>query len=95
MPYIDTKDRPQFSSILNQLPEITKKGELEFCVYYLCLKYMLHKKWSYEELHNASYAAIHAGREFERKNLDKREDEAIAKNGDIFLDDAADWEVSK
>jgi len=70
---------------LKQLPNIECKGDLEYCVYYLCVKFMSTRKVKYSELHEAVYGAIHAGEEYKRRHLDKREDVAKETNGDIEI----------
>ena len=37
----------------------------------------------YSTLHEVVYGCIHAGEEYRRRYLDKREDQAIDKNGDV------------
>lgn len=44
---------------------------------------MKDKEYTYSELHSCTYGGIHASEEFKRQYLDKREDIAIEKNGDI------------
>ena len=84
MPYIPQADRPQFDKVLENLPEIKTKGELEYVVFYLMKRnFMKIKAWRYALLHDCVYAVIHAGDEFRRRYLDKREDKAIEENGDI------------
>jgi len=83
MPYIKSQDRIQFDKILEQLPEIKVKGELEYCIYKLMVKYMSTKERRYSTLHDTVYSAHHCGDEFRRRNLDIRENEAIAENGDV------------
>jgi hypothetical protein len=48
------------------------------------LLYMNDKEKRYTELHSCVYAIDHVASEFRRRYLDKREDEAIIKNGDIY-----------
>ena len=86
MPYIAECERPYYRDILKQIGSINTKGRLEYCIAYLLLKYMQNKEWRYSNLHDATYAAIHAGEEFKRRYLDKREDDAIETHGDIILD---------
>jgi hypothetical protein len=62
-----------------------KKGELEYCLFYTMLKYMLDKERNYSNYHDTTYAAYHCGHEFKRRFLDKREDFAMKKNGDIRI----------
>lgn len=83
MPYIHPNDRPQYNFALDQLPTITTKGDLEYCIFKLIKMYMSTREYKYTELHNAVYAAVHAAHEFERRFLDARENKAISINGDI------------
>lgn len=85
MPYIQKKDRKKFDRILDSMPPIATKGELEYCIYRLMLWFVPYKTYRYTTLHDAVYAAVHAAHEFERRYLDKREDEAIKENGDITI----------
>ena len=84
MPYINNDERAKFSDVLDNLPEIVSKGELEFIIFYCMLKYMYNKDYNYSNLHNAVYGAIHCGDEFRRRFLDDREIFAMSKNGDII-----------
>jgi hypothetical protein len=84
MPYIKKEERSKFDVVLNELPPITIKGELEYCIYKLMQRYMIGKVPSYTNLHDATYASQHCADEFRRRFLDKREDEAIKVNGDII-----------
>ena len=83
MPYISPDEREQYK-YLDKILSIENKGHLEFCIFKLLKKYISDKPFCYSILHDAVYAAIHAGDEFRRRYLDKREDEAIKTNGDIF-----------
>lgn len=83
MPYIKQSERTKFDQHLNQIEKIETKGELEYCIFKLMMKYMQDKEQKYSTLHDCTYAAIHCGDEFRRRFLDKREDEANLKNGDI------------
>ena len=85
MPYIKETDRVKYRDVLRQLPAIETKGDLEYCVYWMLKKYMSTRPMKYTELHEAVYGAIHAGDEFRRQFLDKREDQAKETNGDIEL----------
>jgi hypothetical protein len=84
MPYIDKKDRPKFNKTLNQTPEFSTKGELEYCIFYLMKRYMSTRLKKYNHLHDTAYAAQHCCDEFRRRFLDKREDKARKSNGDII-----------
>lgn len=83
MPYIKKEDRTKFDNILDCLPEIKVKGELEYTIFKLMLKYMMNKEKRYSTLHDCTYAAMHCADEFRRRFLDKREDDAMKTNGDI------------
>lgn len=83
MPFIKREARRPYDFLFNQLSEIKTKGDLEYCVYKLLKIYMSTRKYRYTPLHEAVYAAIHAGEEFKRQYLDKREDTARKTNGDI------------
>jgi hypothetical protein len=85
MPYIAKELRDKYRNVLRNLPDIETKGDLEYCVYWLLKKYMVNRPFKYTELHEAVYGVIHAGEEFKRQNLDKREDQAKEMNGDIEL----------
>ena len=85
MPYIKEHLRPKYRDILRQLPTIETKGDLEFCTYYLMLKFMDDRDERYTPLHDCVYGVHHAAHEFERDRLDKREDTAKEDNGEIIL----------
>ena len=84
MPYIKPDDRKKFVEVLNQIPEITTKGELEYCISVLMDIYMMDKEMRYSTLHDCSYAAQHCCDEFRRRFLDERENKAKTENGDVF-----------
>ena len=83
MPYIQQKDRTKYDQILNQINLIETKGDLEYCLYKLMLKYMSTRERRYSQLHDCVYAAAHCSDEFRRRFLDKREDDAVMTNGDV------------
>ena len=85
MPYIEKKLRLKYDKVLNEIPLMNNKGELEYCVFKLMILYMkqINRKYRYNILHAVTYAVIHAGEEFKRRFLDKREDEARETNGDV------------
>lgn len=83
MPYIDPKERPQFDKVLDQLPGLETKGQLEYCIFKLMKWYMKMREKRYSTLHDTVYAAQHCADEYRRLYLDKREDEAKTKNGDV------------
>ena len=83
MPYIDKDIRPKYDKILDQMPDIDSKGELEYCIFKLMKRFMKTREAKYSNYHDTVYAAIHCGDEYRRRFLDKREDVAIEKNGDV------------
>jgi len=83
MPYIDQNDRSKFQSVLDKLPRMKSKGELEFCIYRLMQLYMADREERYSDLHDTVYAAAHCADEFRRRRLDARENEARLMNGDV------------
>lgn len=88
MPYIEEKDRPKFDNILDKIPLMNNKGELEYCVFRLMRLYMLqiNRHYRYNILHDVAYAVMHCADEFRRRFLDKRENEAREKNGDVLFE---------
>lgn len=84
MPYILNEDREQFDDVIDYLPIIHNKGELEYIIFSFMKLYMSNKEYRYSNLHDCVYAAQHCSDEFRRRYLDKREDEAIKNNGDIL-----------
>jgi len=85
MPYIKKPDRTKYREILKQLPKIETKGDLDYCAFYLILKFMSTREQRFSEIHDAVYAVHHAADEYHRRFLDKREDKAIEINGDVEL----------
>ena len=83
MPYIEKDKRGKYKLIFDNLPDIETKGDLEYCIFALMKKYMSTREYRYSNLHDCVYASAHCSDEFRRRYLDKREDEAIKKNGDI------------
>ena len=83
MPYISRDDRNKFDEVLNNLPEMKSKGELEYIVFKMMKRFMKSREFRYTPLHNCVYAVMHCADEFRRRFLDVREDEARNKNGDI------------
>jgi len=85
MPYIKKEDREPFDKALDYFPIIKNKGELEYCIFKIMRTYIKNKEFKYSNLHDTVYAAAHCSDEFRRRFLDKRENEALTENGDIFL----------
>jgi len=84
MPYIKDTERKKFAYALLSMPKIETKGELEYIVFSLMMKYRNSKEERYSHLHDCTYAVQHCADEFRRRFLDKREDEAREINGDII-----------
>lgn len=86
MPYVDEESRKRYENLLlmiNNMTEISTKGDLEYLVFVLMKKYMSTREERYSNLHDVVYAVQHCSDEFRRRFLDKREDKARQKNGDI------------
>lgn len=83
MPYIPQDQRFDFDDSLLTLPEFENKGQLEYCIFKLMKLYMAPRELTYSNLHDAVYAAQHCADEFRRRYLDRREDDAREKNGDV------------
>jgi len=83
MPYIKKEFREQYDQILNQMPDIDNKGDLEYCLFKLLKRFMKTRELKYSTLHEAVYSATHVADEFRRCYLDKREDEVREINGDV------------
>jgi hypothetical protein len=82
MPYIEPAHRPYFDKRVGHFV-IPEKGDLEYLIFKMMLRYMKTRPNKYKHLHDCVYAAQHCADEFRRRFLDKREDEALKKNGDI------------
>jgi hypothetical protein len=86
MPYINRESREKYNKITNEILniDIETKGDLEYLIFTLMQRYMLHREKRYSILHDCVYAAMHCADEFRRRFLDKREDEAREANGDVI-----------
>lgn len=83
MPYIKRELRPQFYSLIEQFPNITNAGELNYIVSMICHKYLKDKGKSYQVLNDISGALTNANLELYRRITSPYEDEKIIENGDI------------
>lgn len=83
MPYIKPEERKRYDFLLDNIPEILNKGDLEYCVTKLMNKFMSTREFRYSTLHEVVYAVMHCSDEYRRRFLDAREDDARATNGDI------------
>lgn len=84
MPHINRSARIPYDAVLNQLPAIGNKGELEYCIARVMMRFMRSHCNRYADLHDCAYAAVHCGEEFKRLFLDRREDAAMKENGSAF-----------
>ena len=86
MPYVNQESRNKYNNITDKIANITieTKGDLEYLIFILMQQYMSTREKRYTTLHDCVYAAIHAGEEYKRRYLDKREDEAREINGDVI-----------
>ena len=84
MPHINKEQRELYSTLLSEIlrTEILNKGDLEYLVYNLMKQFMATREKRYGTYHEAVYATIHSAEEYKRLYLDKREDKAIAENGE-------------
>ena len=86
MPYINQNDRAKYARVTNQIYDLEKietKGDLEYLIFVLMQKFMSTREKKYSSLHETVYASMHCADEYRRRYLDKREDNAREKNGDI------------
>jgi hypothetical protein len=86
MPYVDRNSRDKYKEINKAIAftdKIETKGDLEYLVFMLMVKFMETREKRYSTLHDVVYAVAHCSDEYRRRFLDKREDEAKAANGDI------------
>jgi hypothetical protein len=83
MPYIKKELRYKYDEILNQMPDIDNKGDLEYCVFKLMKRFMKTREQRYSTLHEVVYAIMHCADEYRRRYLDKREDIARETNDDV------------
>ena len=84
MPYIKPSERVPYDEVLNKMPDIQTKGDLEYCVFKLMGKFMTTREKRYSTLHDCAYAVMHCADEFRRRFLDARENVAREDNGDVF-----------
>lgn len=87
MPYISQEKRGKFNTYLRSIAnQLTEKGELTYCIYYLMLAWLSsQEKQDYKTRSNTRATAQDAVDEFYRQKMAKYEDEAIKRNGDINI----------
>jgi hypothetical protein len=85
MPYIDKNQRDKYNKVTDEISRlnIETKGDLEYLVFSLMVQFMKSREKRYSTLHEVVYAVQHCADEYRRRFLDKRENEALEKNGDI------------
>ena len=87
MPYVDEATRKKYrkeADAIRRFSNLDNKGVLEYLIFLLMARFMSEKEKRYSNLHDTVYAAEHCADEFRRRFLDKREDEALEKNGDVY-----------
>jgi hypothetical protein len=83
MPYIKPEFRVKYDDILNRLPTIETKGDLEYIIFKVMKQFMSTRESRYSTLHECTYCATHCADEFRRRYLDSRENDARIENGDV------------
>lgn len=85
MPYLPPEERALFDDALDGVPTIRSKGQLTYCVTRLMLRFAReHGLTGYQRHSDAVAATADAGHEYRRRVLDKYENDAIRRNGDLF-----------
>jgi len=85
MPYIRKADRFNFDKSLNEFPNTINKGDLNYCVTVLALKYIKNHGKSYTNISSAASSLVDAADEIKRRLLGPHEDQKIRENGDLEL----------
>lgn len=93
MPYIKQELRSKYDNAIEQLVSLIKEqdiedreGDLNYCITQVVGKAMKPEKgWRYKYLSRAHEVFLAAAAEFYRRLLNKYEDQAIEKNGDIHV----------
>lgn len=86
MPYIDKEGRTFFDKYLDNVgPNITNKGDLNYCVTQLALHYIKAHGKSYTNISEAASALVDAADEIKRRLLAPYENQKINENGDLEL----------
>ena len=85
MPYIKEADRINFNKYLDQVPNTTNKGDLNYCVTQLALHYIKAHGKSYTNISEAASALVDAADEIKRRLLGPYENQKIKENGDLEL----------
>ena len=83
MPYIKQELRKKYDEVIDEMPQIETKGDLEYCIFKLMKRYMAIREVKYSNYHDTVYATMHCADEYRRRYLDKREDDALNTNGDV------------
>lgn len=84
MPYISPERRKVFDTQLDQIAQnLTSGGEINYCVYRLCLAFITNAGMSYTNSMVPFSALGAAQMELYRKVIAPYEDEKIAENGDV------------
>lgn len=84
MPYISPERRAVFDAHIEEIARnLTSGGEINYCVYRLCLEFIKSKGMSYSNSMVPFSALGAAQMELYRKVIAPYEDEKIAENGDV------------
>jgi len=84
MPYIEKEQREKFDEHLKEIvKKIDADGELNYCIYKLCLMYLKRLGKSYFNLSRCISTMDCAKLEFYRKQVSIYEDIKIQENGDV------------
>jgi hypothetical protein len=86
MPYVDRNSRDKYIEVdkaISRLNSIENKGDMEYILFRILVKFMSTREFKYSTLHEAVYGCQHVADEFRRRFLDVRENQALESNGDI------------
>jgi len=83
MPYIHLNERPKFDKVIEQLPDMTMAGELNYVIFSICLRFLRFNGVRYT-IFNAIIGVLGCViQEFYRRMVGPYEDQAIERNGDL------------
>lgn len=84
MPYIKPENRAR---LMDPDEPVNTMGELTYVLFYNMMVYLEQKGMSYQTLGEITSAADNAKVEFQRRFLAPYEDERLAENGDVVLEE--------
>ena len=86
MPYIKNENRELFDKELEEIgDEIDNVGELNYCITYLCLKYLQKNTVSYKIINDIIGVLECSKLEMYRRVAIPYEDMKIMENGDVYV----------